>query len=305
MTHRGCGKLPPRLAVCEPRACLLGGNEWVIHLEPQTECTGTSTGTNQQTKRKGHQPWHIAHRTKAITRPPISEGSCQNPDTRGDNSLVQIAQSFVQYFLRHMLCCLLSLQSADSTAVPACKLQRCRPKTGGNRPHLRFRSYADGLASLEHPSIPVATSGPAQSIPTLLDHRRKDPFFAAPYGEATSTGTLPETKIHSHTSAWSTTAWPRCPYSNQGLLAIYLGVRTDVTFASTHLQQQMALGAAHLLSMHISHAQYMQKQATRLDRLSHRLYCISRHPSQFSKLQSSRAVRHHLGNDYHHSGCFP
>lgn len=133
MTHRGCGKLPPRLAVCEPRACLLGGNEWVTHLEPQTECTGTSTGTNQQTKRKGHQPWHIAHRTKAITRPPISEGSCQNPDTRGDNSLVQIAQSFVQYFLRHMLCCLLSLQSADSTTVPACKLQRCRPKTGGKR----------------------------------------------------------------------------------------------------------------------------------------------------------------------------
>lgn len=89
-----------RLAVCGPRALpLVRESErermraWSIHLEPQTECTGTSTGTNQQTKHKG-QPSLIG-RKPPHARLPVSEGSCQSPDTRDDDSLAQLhSQSY-------------------------------------------------------------------------------------------------------------------------------------------------------------------------------------------------------------------
>lgn len=233
MTHRGRGKLPPRLAVCEPRG-LPFGREWVIHLEPQTECTGTSTGTNQQTNRKGHQPSHIAHRTKAITRLPISEGSCQNPDTRDDDSLVQFAQSFVQYFLRHMPCCLLSLQPTRLQFLPAsCNVaaQRQEEKDSFTLSLLCRRPREPGTSL--HPR---RNQRPSTINPNLIRPSSKRPFFSPRHTVKQQHSTLPETRIHSHTSAWPTTAWPHCPCSNQGLLAIYLGVRTDVTFASTHLQ---------------------------------------------------------------------
>lgn len=169
---------------------------WVIHLEPQTtdhrpqtECTGTSTGTNQQTKHKGHQPSAIAHRTKATVQAclvPTSEGSCQNPDTRerlADCTL--LAQLHCTVNRTVFSSCVPSdalhererpLQSTAVSLMPAtCNVAATKKKT-----QLQFRSHADGLACLEHPSNPVATSGPAQSIPTLLTRRQKDPLAALP-----------------------------------------------------------------------------------------------------------------------------
>lgn len=79
-------------------------------------------------------------------------------------------------------CCFLCNRPVDrpdcSSCLQAATLPPKERKREKKRTHLRFRSHADGLASLEHPSIPVATSGPAHSIPTLLDHRQKDPFFS-------------------------------------------------------------------------------------------------------------------------------
>lgn len=97
--------------------------------------------------------------------------------------------------------------AARSTVYLPC-LQRCRPKRT-KKTHSEFRSHADGLASLEDPSIPVATSGPAHQfqpychektlfLPLLLalsDHTVKQQHL-----------TLPETRILKHTSGLSATA---------------------------------------------------------------------------------------------------
>lgn len=129
-----------RLAVCGPRALpLVRDSErermraWAIHLEPQTECTGTSTGTNQQTKHKG-QPSLIG-RKPPHARLPVSEGSCQSPDTRDDDSLAQLHSQ--SYSTSPRACVAAAgaaapaapLQSNRVECSSACKLQRCRPKT--------------------------------------------------------------------------------------------------------------------------------------------------------------------------------
>lgn len=169
----------------------------MIHLEPQTECTGTSTGTKQQTKRKGHQPSHIAHRTKAITRLPISEGSYQNPDTRDDDSLVQFAQSFVQYFLRHMPCCLLSLQPTRLQFLPAsCNVaaQRQEEKDSFTLSLLCRRPREPGTSL--HPR---RNQRPSTINPNLIRPSSKRPFFfAAPYGEAAALDLARDKNSQSH-----------------------------------------------------------------------------------------------------------
>lgn len=143
--------------------------------------------TNKQNARaiSHHRPSSIGRKPSCVC--PSSEGSRQNPDTRHDNSLAQLHSQPYSISSSNMLLTLFAIdRSTDSTASFCLQAATLPPKDRRERKrtHLRFRSHADGLASLEHPSIPVATSGPAQSIPTLLDYRQKDPFFAAPYGEA-------------------------------------------------------------------------------------------------------------------------
>lgn len=135
MTHRGCGKLPPRLAVREPRARLLGGNEWVgdpprtTHRMHRHKHRHEPTNKTQGPSAMAHRPSDESYHTSAHQRRILPKSGYERRQFARSNCTVVHTVSF----LRHRLCCLLSLQSAGSTAVPACKLQRCRPKTGGKR----------------------------------------------------------------------------------------------------------------------------------------------------------------------------
>lgn len=264
------------------------------------KCTGTSTGTNQQTKRKGHQPSAIvrrAHRTKAITRLPISEGSRQNPDTRDDNSLAQLHSQ--SYSIFSGICHAMLLSLCNSTGRPtrlqcsSCLQAATLPpkdKQERKKTHLRFRSHADGLASLEHPSIPVATSGPAQSIPTLIDHRQKDPFFfspAAPYSEAAALArpclaqdknSQSHLRLVDHRLASLPMPDPRRLVGNISWCAHRCDVRMD-----THLQQQMASRAVIFPHAKTGNTPSWVQPLS----LMH-LY----HPSHLLNLQPGRAIRH-------------
>lgn len=198
----------------------------------------------------------IAHRTKAITRLPTGEKDPAKNRIRGTTiRSCKLHSRSYSIFSLSSICCSLSSRSVgrlDCSCSSCLQAATLPPKDRRKKTHLRFRSYADGLASLEHPSIPVATSGPAQSIPTLLGHRQKDPFFPPRHTVKQQHSTLPETRIHSHTFAWSTTAWPRRPLLGPRLVGniSWCAHRCDVRIDTSSTAD--GLEGCHLLSMRLS-----------------------------------------------------
>lgn len=149
--------------------------------DSNAQAQAQARANKQNARAISHQPSSVAHRTKAITRLPISEGSRQNPDTRERRQFARsIAQSIVQYFLKHMPCCspLQLDRSTDSTAVPACKLQRCRPKTDSREKDsftvsLSCRRPREPGTSLH----PRRNQRPSTINPNLNRPSSKRPFF--------------------------------------------------------------------------------------------------------------------------------
>lgn len=225
-------------------------------IEPQTECTGTSTGTNQQTKRRCHQPSSpIIHRTKAIMRLSIQRRIPPKSGYETRQFARSIAQSDRTVFSQ-ATCCSLALFVIDwSTDRLDCKFLPASCNVAAQRQEREEKDSFTVSLSCRRPREPGTSLHPRRNQrpstinPNLIRLQLKRPFLSPRHTVRQEHSTLPETRIHTHTSALrETTAWPRCPCSNQGLLAIYLGARTDVTFASTHLQQRMASRAAALPS---------------------------------------------------------
>lgn len=194
---------------------------------------------------KTQGPSAISHQLSPIGRkpPPGQHASCPPPkdppksgyERERETALCSLdctAQSTVQYSVQaydltpclHFCTRERALQSTAVSLMPA----TCNVAATKKRTHLQFRSHADGLACLEHPSIPVATSGPAQSIPTLLNRRQKLRPFGGLAHHENSQKHHPIVAVDYYRLA----SLPRC--TTQGILAIYLGVRTDVTLAHSH-----------------------------------------------------------------------
>ena len=166
----------------------------------------------------------------------------------------------VQYLLKHLDALHSRLERAlQSTAVPflpaSCNVAATQRKKIEKRTHLQFRSHADGLACLEHPSIFVATSGPAQSILTLLNRRQyhsKDPFRPWPGREFTVAPPPGRLAAQMHE--------PR-HFGNISWCAHRCDIRIDTSSTANGL----ALQAAHSPLLRLPHAQHMQEQAQRLN----------------------------------------
>lgn len=221
---------------------------------------------------------------------PISEGSCHSPDTRGDNSLVRICTVVRTVSSQaYAACCICSRPTRLQFLPASCNVaaQRQEEKDSFTVSVLCRRPREPGTSL--HPR---RNQRPSTINPNLIRPSSKRPFFSPRHTVKQLHSTLPETRIHSHTSAWSTTARPRCPCWNQDLLAIYLGVRTDVMFASTRLQQQMVSRAA-FFSRCISplHSKCKSRQHALMGSAIVFIASLSIHLNLLN-LQSGRAARH-------------
>lgn len=154
------------VASCLPLS-LSRRTNWVIQLQPQTECTGTSTGTNHTNKTQGpsaisHCPSDESHHT-----PAHSEGSRQNPDTRDDNSLAQLhSRSYSIFFSQTYDALKRSLQSTAVIFLPA----TLPPKERERKKKDSFYSFALMQTALRAWNIPTSPSQPA------AQHNHSQPY---------------------------------------------------------------------------------------------------------------------------------
>lgn len=220
--------------------------------------------TNKQNARaiSHRRPSSIGRKPSCVC--PSSEGSRQNPDTRHDNSLAQLHSQSYSIFSSNILPSLFAIdRPTDSTASSCLQAATLPPKDTREREkktHLRFRSHADGLASLEHPSTPVATSGPAQSIPTLLDYRQKDPFFSPRHTVKQEHSTSPKTRIHSHTSRLPDHRLASLPMLEPRLVGniSWCAHRCDVRIHTSSTANGLEGCHSSLMQKQASHLQYVQ-----------------------------------------------
>lgn len=211
--------------------------------------------TNKQNARaiSHHRPSSpIIHRTKAIMRLSIQRRIPPKSGYETRQFARSIAQSTVQYLLEqhaaHSLCNR-PFDRLDCKFLPAsCNVaaqRQEREEKDSFTVSLSCRRPREPGTSLH----PRRNQRPSTINPNLIRLPSKRPFFfAAPYGEAGALDLARDKNSQSHLRLARPPPGLDAPCSNQGLLAIYLGVRTDVTFASTHLQQRMASSAAALPS---------------------------------------------------------
>lgn len=218
----------------------------------------------QNTRAISHQPLPIG-RKPPHTCPPAKDPAKIRIRETTIRSLNCTVDRTVFFFSQTYDALKRSLQSTAVIFLPATlpPKERERKKKGLV---LQFRSHADGLTCLEHPYISVATSGPAQSFPTLLHQRQEDPF--RPW---------PRMTIHSRTSACSTTASPCVaadvrtkPFGNISWCAHRCDIRINTS------STENGLAAAHSPLLRRPHARHMQqKQAACLHVSGHDFHCAS------------------------------
>lgn len=169
---------------------------------------------------------------------------------------MQIAQSFVQYFLKHMLLAVfavsrptrLQLQFLPASCNVAAQGQEEKDSFTVSLLCRRPREPGTSL----HPR---RNQRPSTINPNLIRPSSKRPFFSPRHTVKQQHSTLPETRIHSHTFAWLTTAWPRRPLLGPRLVGniSWCAHRCDVRIDTSSTAD--GLEGCHLLSMRLSLSQ--------------------------------------------------